>query len=398
MSSPPQEPVVYLAPHDVLKGRVEPILYMRTCQWLAAAGRRVTLIAPYFYRRENIRLADVFEHFGVPPTFQLSVTPTLLSLKTSSLLWTRVNLLAAFSLRLFPYFLAGRVPIFFSKGQVCMQVVRAFERLTGRQTFKVFELHSLGSNPRLVRMLKDMDLIVANSRLLVSKLEALGIRAERVVQVYNPAFAQPVLIPKDAARQQLRIAADARLLTYSGKVTSGNLRFLVAVANRLKADGFEVHVVGGNPEVLRQAQAAARGADNLRFHGFVPPSALGLYLSATDYLFCSYPDDQANIEQATPAKYFDYMHAGRPVLCSNNTAIREIWKHGENCLMFEPENPDDLREQLLFSQSRPEIRSRMVENNRRLIAGLTWERRIQTILDRLNTLRKDLDAEVGERG
>ena len=150
------------------------------------------------------------------------------------------------------------------------------------------------------------------------------------------------------------------------------------------------------PEVLGKVRAAAEGVVNLRFHGFVAPSALGPYLSAADYLFCSYPDDQVNIEQATPAKYFDYMHVGKPVLCSDNTAIHEIWRHGRNCLFFEPENPDDLRDQLLVCRGDPELRQRMVERNLKLIAGLTWERRIGAILERLRVFADDRDRRAGE--
>jgi len=45
--------VFYLASGDVLKGRVEPIIWMRTCEWLVRYGFNTTLFSPYFYRKEN---------------------------------------------------------------------------------------------------------------------------------------------------------------------------------------------------------------------------------------------------------------------------------------------------------------------------------------------------------
>ncbi len=375
----------YLAPGDLLKGRVEPILWMRSCQWLAAAGLDVTVIWAYAYRGENIPLRSLFGHFGVPETFDHSMLPTPLVAGRGPRSWTRAWLFLGFLLRLAPQFLGRRLPVYFSKGQICMRAVLALERMTGRRAFKTFELHSIGSDRRLEAMLRRMDLVVANSRLLAGRLERLGVEPDRIVQVYNAPFAEPQEWDRDDARRELGIAIDANVLTYSGKLTSTNLPFLIATARRLVSTA-EVHVVGGNPDVLVEARREGGSLGNLHFHGFVAPARLGAYLSASDALFCSYPDRQVNIEQATPAKYFDYMLAGRPVLCSRNTAITEIWEHERNCLFFTAEDADDLVgnfERLLAS---PELGERLVGANRKLIERLSWERRMGAIVERMAEL------------
>ena len=57
--------LLYLAATGILKGRVEPILAMRTCQGMARQGFAVTLAAPRTPTAEDVAEGDIFRHYGM---------------------------------------------------------------------------------------------------------------------------------------------------------------------------------------------------------------------------------------------------------------------------------------------------------------------------------------------
>jgi len=181
--------IFYLAPGDVLKGRVEPIIWMRTCEWLARYGFKTTLFSPYFYRKENINRSEIFEHFGLEALFRIKILPTLLATRASGLTWTRINLLITYLVNLLLVFMSSHdAPVFYSKGQVCMQVVCFLERIFGKKSVKIYEIHSIGRDDRLVRLLNRMDVIVTNSRAVNSRLMEYGIQKSKLLMAYNAPF------------------------------------------------------------------------------------------------------------------------------------------------------------------------------------------------------------------
>lgn len=381
--------VLYLAPGDVLKGRVEPILWMRTCEWLSRFGYKTNLYSPYFYRKENIRRADVFSHFGVEELFGIKILPTLLSTRFSGLSWARLNLFSTYLAHLLPVFIRRRKrTIFYSKGQVCMQVVCVLERLFRIRVPKIFEIHSIGENPRLVKLLCRMDLVVTNSEIVTSNLVRKGIDRSKILIAYNAPFSPTGSVSQRSARQQLGLDQDDKIVAYAGKLYEKNVSFFLRLAENLGPHGIKVHIVGGNPRILGQADELTKtiGVDNVRFHGFVAPSEVPVFLASADALFCSYANDLPNIEQATPAKYFDYMQANKPLFCSRNTAIQELFTDGVNCVYFEPENPDDLARHLVSNMGAKNNLDCMVDNNKNLMRKLSWENRIRLIAGEMRDL------------
>ena len=381
--------ILYLAPGDVLKGRVEPILWMRTCEWLSRLGYKTTLYSTYFYRKENIRRADVFSHFGIEELFRIKFLPTLLSTKFSGLLWARLNLFSTFIVNLLPaFFRRNKCAVFYSKGQVCMQVVCLLERLFLSRSLKIFEIHSIGDNPRLIKMLRKMDLVVTNSEIVTSILAREGIERSKMIIAYNAPFSPAGSASRERARQQLGLRQSDTIVACAGKLHENNIAFFVRLAQKLHPHHMCVHVVGGNPVILAHAEQAVRRAnvDNICFHGFKAPAEVPTYLASADALFSSYPNDWPNIEQATPAKYFDYLQANRPLFCSRNTAIQELLVDGTNCVYFEPNNPDDLADKLVENLRDTTRMNRMVENNKILIRKLSWEQRAMLIGDGIRAL------------
>src|ERR1041385_8154520 len=81
--------LTYLAPGDVLKGRVEPTIWMRMCDAFAGNSLDVELVTVYAYRKENVRRDQIFQHYGFnDQRFKLTILPTPFS-PEPRLLWYR---------------------------------------------------------------------------------------------------------------------------------------------------------------------------------------------------------------------------------------------------------------------------------------------------------------------
>src|SRR5262249_16869327 len=81
--------LTFLAPGDVLKGRVEPTIWMRMCNAFATKGMDVDLVTVFAYRNENVPRSRVFEHYGLrEKKFNLTILPTPFD-ANPSLYWYR---------------------------------------------------------------------------------------------------------------------------------------------------------------------------------------------------------------------------------------------------------------------------------------------------------------------
>jgi glycosyltransferase involved in cell wall biosynthesis len=379
----------YLAAGGILKGRVESILAMRTCQWMAHQGFRVTLAAPRSPAAEDAPEEGVFAHYGIEETFDVRLLPWrlagsgVLSRSRNRAVMTAAALAALVRLR------GKAAPVFYTKSRIAMETVLLAAEMRRRSPFTVFETHVFDGREGTARMLRRTGLVIANCRLVAKLIRDAGVPEERVLQVYNGPFAGGAAPAREEARRRLGIEHAARIVMHLGKIPERQLEFFFALGERIAGRGIELHLVGGNSGILARAgqMLAARGLKNIRFHGFVTPADAALYAGAADFLLCRYPGDWPRIEQATPAKVFDYLGWGRPILCSDNTALNEILTDEENCIFFSPDDPDDLAAKTAAWFERAEEAEGMAERNRLLAADLGWEGRSRRIAGRIGELR-----------
>ena len=109
-----------------------------------------------------------------------------------------------------------------------------------------------------------------------------------------------------------------------------DFQFLSAVSERLPEVTF---VLGGREPSRTDGDShwaigldAARRRSNVQFIGWVEHAELGPYLSACDVLFMCYTRCNFNTN-ANPAKLWDYMGSGRPIVGNENNPETLEWGH-----------------------------------------------------------------------
>lgn len=388
--------LLFLAPGDVRKGRVEPISYMRTCAAFAARGLDVHLVTPWMHRVDAISKGQVFSHYGLEPTFRIHTLPTPLS-GNAPTWWFRLCVGSAASMlalreavrhavRPVPLVLYTRSPVFVAP---FLWFRPAFFR--GPRPRLVMETHVL-PNPANRWIVRSMDFIVVNSdRLRADVVERFDVPENRVLPVPLGPYNEVRPHPKREARERLGLPLHDAIACYSGKMIREQNEVLLLATHRVREaiPGFRLLLVGGNPAILEWTRRRMRELaleDAVVLAGFVAPREVELYQSAADVLVLTMGTALEHFPYATPAKAYEYMRIGRPVVASDFPLFAEVFgADGERAIRVGTDDAS-LASGIKAALSLPDGGQALAERGARFVEGRTWPARVDTVLEALGAV------------
>lgn len=167
-----------------------------------------------------------------------------------------------------------------------------------------------------------------------------GLRAKTDIAVIPDAYDPDVYYPQDtySARAALRLPAGAFIVAYAGLTFAyRGLDLLVrAFAHLAGGDkGAILALVGGRPSEVEELRALATKlgiAERVIMTGQIGQEQTALYLNAADAL--AIPDTVTGMT-ASPLKLFEYMAVGKPIVCKDIPALREVL---DDSALFFPED------------------------------------------------------------
>lgn len=267
-----------------------------------------------------------------------------------------------------------------------------FAALAGYRT--VFELHSMPDS-RLTRLVFGL---LARGKRLRALVTISGALRDDVVSRY-PSLENRVLVAHDAANEHAEVVpcslgpGAALKVGYVGGLYQGK-GVEVAVELARQMPSIEVHVVGGDGALLEQWRAKADSLTNLTFHGYRPHSEVAGYIAAFDIVLL--PNQRVvhifggttDISRWTsPLKMFEYMAAGKPILCSDLPVLREVMIEGRNCLLCAPDEPAEWVAGVKRLQSDPSMRMLLGKQARSdFLANYTWRKRAERVLGSIEAI------------
>jgi glycosyltransferase involved in cell wall biosynthesis len=403
MMSLNESKLFFLAPGDVLKGRVEPTIWMRMCHAFARMGLAVELVSLFTWRPENIGREHIFDHYGIKdPRFPVTILPTPLG-RNPPTWWSRLctaGLNGAYALDQGLRRQSGQQYkhlIFYTRGPAAIYPYWSLRSLFGSRPLFVFETHAMPVSSEAVAVLRRMDGVVVTTRQLAADMVAdLGIAPSRVHVAYLAPNAVPSGLSRADACRQLELDPAKRYVVFTGKLLLTEVRLMLDAAQIVgtTAPDTEFLFVGGNPDILPtcQAEAATRGLANVRFTGFVAPSEVAVYQMAADVLLVYLMKGHLTIKYTTPGKVFDYLQAGRPIIASDYPILGEILHDGSNALMVPPEEPASLAAAIVRILRDPDLAARLSRQALIDSRQYTWEQRTQSIWEFLQRVEAEVHA------
>ena len=188
-----------------------------------------------------------------------------------------------------------------------------------------------------------------------------------------------------------RVAA-APLVTYAGHLyPRKGVDVLLEALTR--APHLRARIIGGHPaesDLGRLKALAGRlGIESrVEFTGYVHRTAVAGLLEQADVLVLPHTATPVSQRYASPLKLFEYMAAGKPIVASDLSAVREILRDGQNACLVAPGDAAALAEGIARALADRSFAERIARAAYEEAASYTWERRAERLEHLLEKVRR----------
>lgn len=367
--------IAYLSIARLPSRTANSIHVMRMCQALSKQDFSVCLYAPRFSDDEYDDIeSSIFDYYGVSENFAIKKFKWF-SFRGRSTIY---SVMASLHARL-----AGT------------QLVYARDLKTGAFCAKlglpvVYEAHSPISTEN--RLFRNLHLSKNFSRLVVIS-DAL----RKIFESTYPKLAGKIVVAHDAAdfveieNYGNNAAGDRLRAGYVGHLYKGRgIDLIIDLAERCPWIDFEI--VGGMDSDIDFWKAHSGDRDNIHFYGHLPYRQAAEIRQNCDILLAPFArklevsgGGSDTSGWMSPMKVFEYMAAGKAILCSDLPVLREVLEHEQTALFCEAENAEDWQAALERLRDDPMLMSRIGKQARdKLERNYTWSSRAKTVLANLN--------------
>ncbi len=341
--------ITYITPSGIPSKQANTVQVMRMCEAFSQHGHEVKLLCP---SQSTGSVSDVFRYYDVEESFEIRRLP-----------WQpfkgyQFSILAALSA-----YHSDTDLVYGRSIAGCY-----FSALLGLDV--VYESHVPADDihpitDRMFQRLTKSD----NLHSLVVISEALKDYYQSKYDIGDRVHVAPDAAPRqDGTPIEAIHRADGQQVGYVGHLYAGKgIQMIVDLARELSDSTF--HVVGGTEQDIEKWRSKSGDLPNLTFHGFVEPNRVPDYLASFDVVVAPYQTQvhgaggNTNLSRwMSPLKIFEYMAAGKPIVCSDLPVLREVLADGQNALLRPSDDIDAWAETIRELRYNRDLRDRLVTN------------------------------------
>jgi glycosyltransferase involved in cell wall biosynthesis len=404
--------LIYAANARFPSEKAHPYQIMQMCEAFAANGAEVTLLRPYRQNPPELRIDDIWAHYGVQHNFTGEVLPGIDLYPIANHIPGRVGRalisIAAnlstftFNLALIPRLARERNAVIYSRDPMTLMLIAAL--WTARARRLIFEAHTYpatGVGLRIRRWLaKRIGGFVVITEHLRQRYEMLGVPVNRIMVAHDGFSESRFALPGDRAhwREKIGWPGDAFIVGYMGRFHTlgmdkglGNL--IDAVIELAKDDAtrpIRLGLVGGPDEYVDHIRAKLEQhnlpTDLILYAGQIPAPRVPGYLRAFDVCTMPFPWTEHFAYYASPMKLFEYMASGSPVVATDLPSTAEIICDGENGLLIPPGDAVALAAALRRLRDEPDLAQRLAASATQDVQHYTWGARARAICTFVDTV------------
>jgi glycosyltransferase involved in cell wall biosynthesis len=239
------------------------------------------------------------------------------------------------------------------------------------------------------RVWRRADRALPVTEVLAGHVRAAGVDPSRIVVIPNGIDLAE--FPDEAAAHQSGPEAETLTLGFVGFVRDwhGLDAVVRAIAAFQGPPRLVLKVVGeGQARPGLERLAAELGiADRVTFTGLATREEIPGHVAGFDVAL-----QPASVPYASPLKVFEYMAAGRAIIAPDQPNLREVLRHGETALLFDPADKAAMWGAVMHLVADPALRARLGAAARAeiLARDLTWAgnaRRVAALFDELRAAR-----------
>lgn len=373
---------------------------IKMCEALALNGVEVALWHPFRYQTKLVNSQNVFSFYGVQPIFKVKA---LANIDVGR--WERF-----LPNSIFRYFFFGHVLIwglyatlkahrekanfYYTRDLVLAFWLTAFNLPT------IYEEHIAPTESVrwLVWFLKkrpSLKLIVVVTSFLKKNFMTIGFSENKFLVAADAADLklfgdQP---PKKECRQKLNLPQEKFIIGYIGRFESygkeKGVRELIKAAARLKKItniNFLLLCVGGPPAMIdnyrRLAIENGLTEAEIKFFDHQPVAQIPYWIKACDVVTIPLPWTEFSAYYTSPAKLFEYMAVGIPIIASDLPSLREVLNE-QNAFLTPPGNIEAMALAIKKIAENPKEAEKVAFQAQQDVKGYSWVARVRQILDRV---------------
>lgn len=188
--------------------------------------------------------------------------------------------------------------------------------------------------------------------------------------------------PSDESYDKLSIVYVGSLARYRGIDTLINAVSGLPEEHQRR---IRVDLYGNGPEeyVSKLITDATQNSEfDIHWHGLVAHEELPTKAARSDIAVSPIPPYEA-FQVSSPAKVFEYLAMGLPIVASRINPHERILNDGETALLFDADSPADCRAKLAKLITNKELRTRLSVAARKKSSQHSWESRFQVVADAL---------------
>ena len=368
----------------------------QVCDAMTELGHDVTLLNPVF---RNPVTASAREHYGLRHpvhTQPLRHFDAFRSLVIPGFLGFLVSMIS-YAKAVRAYLRSNRFDVLYLRSPLLLQAaLRAGMPV-------IMELHALPRfmRARFVRRCNRCARIVCLTTPMCDELVGWGVHpAIVIVEADGVDLRRFENLPSlDKLRMTWQLPSDRPVIGYVGSLATREtlekgMRELIDAYAKLKIDPSAssgeklkifLWVVGGPQKWIDiykvQASSIGLSTDQIHFEGRIAAADVPSAIAACD--ICVYPAPKTDhpyfLRDTSPLKLFEYLAAGRPVICADIPPVRDVVDE-KSVKFFAPGDSQDLAAAMKDVLDHPEEAARRAGEGKRIVQEHSWEKRMGRIL------------------
>lgn len=359
----------YISSSIIPSSSANSVHVMKMSEALAMNNHEVTLLAG----EADGLLENIFEAYQVTPIFKLVRKPRPAWKGIGGMIYT---------IGVFQYLRKRKrqFDLLYSRHLGAVRIVKALGIPF------VFELHQIPITSFKKRMLLNV-VRDKNCRLLVVISQAMK---DILLKEVQGLPAHKIHIQHDAASplDMEKLNEDAIRLKagYIGSLFKGRgIELILELARENSEISF--YIIGGREEQIQQWKSSSPA--NVNFTGFLTQKELIAYFKDIHILLAPYQKVVSvsggggdTSSYMSPLKIFEYMSAGKAIICSNHEVLKEVLRNNENALLCDPEKMDEWKSAISRLCQNADLRHALGNQARKDFLELyTWEQRAKNVID-----------------